>query len=97
MALFLMLHGRSVVGDDHHRFGVVDQELLEPLHRFDVHVVGWLIKQDKIRLLQKYFGQFNPHPPATAEFTGRPREILPRKAQTKQDDFYFELLTLAVF
>ena len=45
-----------------------------------------------IRLLQKCFGQFNPHPPSSAEFAGRPRKILPRKAQTKQDDIYFELL-----
>ena len=41
-----------VVGDDHHGFGFGQQKVFQPLDGFDVQVVGGLIQQDEVWVLQ---------------------------------------------
>ncbi len=53
-----------VVGDGHHTPRVLLQVLLEPLHALGVQVVGRLVEEEQVRLLQQQFAQ--GHPPALA-------------------------------
>ena len=54
----------AVVGDGHDGAGVVVQEALEPGHRFGVEVVGRLVEQQQVGLLQQQPAQ--RHAPALA-------------------------------
>ncbi|MCY1555065.1 hypothetical protein D9M68_916940 [compost metagenome] len=80
------------MGDHDHRFGAVDQEIFQPLDRFDVHVVGRLIQQDKVRILQQDLGQLYAHPPATGKLGGLPAEVFTAEAQAFQHFFHFGIV-----
>ena len=54
----------AVVGDRHHRARVLLEELLEPGHRLRVQVVGRLVQQQEIGLLEKQSAE--RHPPDLA-------------------------------
>ena len=62
-----MIHKSTVMADHHNSLPVVDQEIFQPLDRLDIEVVGRLVQQEHIRLLQQQFRQFDTHAPATAE------------------------------
>ena len=47
----------AIVGDSHHGAGVALQELLQPVHRFSVQVVGRLIKQQHVGLGEQQTAQ----------------------------------------
>ena len=51
-------------------------------------MVGRLVEQQHVGLLQQQFGQFDTHPPATAELAGLPCEILAFETQPQQRLFY---------
>ena len=74
-----------IVADDDYRLGAVDEELLEPLDRLDVHVVGGLVEQDEVGLLQQNLGQLDAHAPSAAEVAGWTGEVLANEAQAEQD------------
>ena len=42
-----------VVADDYHCLGTVDEEILQPLDGFDVQVVGRLVQQQDVRVLEQ--------------------------------------------
>ena len=41
------------MGDGHHGPGVLVEEVLEPLDRFGVEVVGRLVEQQEVRVLEE--------------------------------------------
>ena len=41
------------------------QELLQPLNRLDIEVVGGLVKQEHIGFLEEYLGQLDTHAPTS--------------------------------
>ena len=55
----------AVMADHHQGGGLLHQVALEPLDRFHVEVVGGLVQQQQIRLLQQDFPEGNAHLPAT--------------------------------
>ena len=79
-----MVDKRAVVADHHHRLSVLDQEILQPLDRLDIQVVGRLVEQQHVGLLQQQLGQLDTHPPATAEFAGLACEVLALETQPEQ-------------
>ena len=81
-----------VVADEHHGTGTRLQELFEPLDGLDVEVVGRLIEQQHVRMLQEELGQFDAHAPAARELTRGTVEILPGKAQSLQGALQFSLV-----
>ena len=62
-----VVHEFAVVADHDDRFAVIDQKIFQPLDRFDVEVVGRLVKQEYVRFLQQQFGELDAHAPASAE------------------------------
>src|SRR5665648_144667 len=72
-----------VMRNYNHSFGAVDEEFFEPLDRFDIHVIGWLIQQNQIRFLQQNFCKLNAHTPATAEFAGWTGKVFTHKTQSE--------------
>src|SRR5690554_1071716 len=47
-------------------------------------MIGGLVEEDHIRILQKDLGQLNTHAPATTEFSCAAVEIVPFKSQSEQ-------------
>ena len=48
-----VIHEFAVVADDDNGFPVVDKEVFQPLDGLDVQVVGRLVQQEHVRLLQQ--------------------------------------------
>ena len=67
--------------DHDHRLCAADEELFQPLHRLDVHMVGRFVEQDEVGFLKQDLGQFDAHAPAPAEFAGWPVEIGAQEAK----------------
>ena len=57
----------AVVGHDHHRAGVVVQRVLQPGDAFGVQVVGRLVQQQQVRLLQQQPAQRDAAPLAARQ------------------------------
>ena len=74
----------TVVTDDYHCLGTVNQKIFQPLNRFNVQVVGRLIQQKNVRILQQQLGQFDTHTPSSAEITGRTVKVFPQESQSQQ-------------
>ncbi len=74
--------------DDDDGFGAVDQKIFEPLHRFDVEVVGRLVEQDEVGFLQQDFGQLDAHTPAPAKLAGEALKIIAFETKTQQYLFH---------
>ena len=68
----------------HHKDGrgTCFEEILEPLNRLDVEVVGGLVEQQQIRMSQQYLRQFDTHAPAAGELATRSVKVLALEAQT---------------
>ena len=60
----------AVVAHQHHGTRVGGQELLQPLYGLDVQVVGGLVEQQHIGVLQQYLCQFYAHAPTAGELAG---------------------------
>ena len=73
------------MGDDHHRPLVGRQEILDPLERLEVQVVGRFVQQEKVRRLEQEAAQGDAHPPAARQRGQRGVECVRREAQTVQD------------
>ena len=58
-------------------------------------MIGGLIEQQNIIVLQENFGQFNPHTPATRKALDRFVKISISKAQTFQNFFGFTFILVA--
>ena len=56
-----------VVGDDNHRAGILAQRLLQPLDRFGVEMVGRLVQQQQVGLLQQRHAERHAPPLAAGK------------------------------
>ena len=70
-----IVHKLAVVADDHHGTGTLRQKMFQPLYALDVQMVGRLVQQQHVRILQQQFGQLDAHTPTSAEITRRPRKV----------------------
>ena len=59
---------RAVVRHHDHRPLVLNQELFEPLDAADVEVVGGLVEEQYVGLLEQNLGQLDAHSPSAREF-----------------------------
>ena len=71
--------------NDCDRAPVIAQEGLHPALGIDIEVVGGLVQQKDVGLLQEEGGHRNPHLPATGEFAAVTLEVVPVKAESTQD------------
>ena len=85
----------TVVTDQHHSLRTRRQELLQPLYRLYVQMVGGLVKQQHVRALQQYLCQFDTHAPASRELAGGTFQIGPFEAKSCQRPFYLGLTVLS--
>ena len=84
------------MGDQHHGVGIVDQELLEPVARLEVEVVGRLVEQQQPGAAQQQLGQRDAHLPAAGERLGGFLEVGPFEAETAQHGVHLRLDAVAV-
>ena len=82
----------TVVTYQHHRLGTLSQELLQPLDTLDIEVVGRLIEEEYIRLLEQDLCQLDTHTPSTGELPGRTVEIFTGETQTAQGSLNLSLV-----
>ena len=64
-------------------------ELLKPLYRLYVEMVGGLVKQEDIGTSEQYFGKFHAHAPAARKLTCRSVEIFPPESESRQCRLHF--------
>ena len=79
-----VVHKLTVVADDNDCLSAADKEIFEPLNGLDVQMVGRLVEQQHIGLLQEQLGQLDTHAPAATEVAGRTIEVVAHKTQTQQ-------------
>jgi hypothetical protein len=79
----------AVMGHRHHRARVARQELLQPLDRFGVEVVGRFVEQQHVRLLQQQAAQRDAALLATGELADD--RVPGRQAQRVGGDFQLVL------
>ena len=71
----------SVVADQDDGVGPCGQELLQPLYRLDVQVVGRLVQQEHVGPAQEELGQLDAHAPPAGELARGPVEVCAGEAQ----------------
>ena len=74
----------AVVRDYHYGTVVLNQEIFEPLNRFNVEVVGRLVEQQYVRFLQQHLCQLDAHSPAPREVGSGAVEIASREAKAEK-------------
>ena len=87
-----VVHKLAVVADDDYRLSVIDEEVFQPLDGLDVQVVGRLVEQQHVGLLEKQLGQLDAHAPTTAEVACGTAEIRTLKAEAQQGLFHVFLV-----
>ena len=75
---------RPVVGRDEQRALASGEVRLQPLERGEVQVVGGLVEQQQVRVVDQQPGQRDPRLLATRQRQGRALPVLPRHAQPGQ-------------
>ncbi len=68
------------------------RKLLQDVFGFHVQMVGRLVQQQYVGLLQQQLGKLNAHAPSTAEVTGLAVEVFAYKAQSEQCFFHIFLV-----
>ena len=76
----------AVVGDEHERAVVRLQELLQPVDRGEVEVVGRLVEEQQVRLGREDPRQLGAHAPSAGERPERLRELVRREAEASERD-----------
>ena len=66
--------------DQHHSLCRLCQPLFQPLYGLDVQMVGGLVEQQHVGLLQQNLGQLDTHAPATRELAGGTLQVGTLKA-----------------
>ena len=89
-----IINKSAVVTHQHHCPTPRGQQLLEPLDRLDVEVVGGLVEQQHVGTAQQNLGQLDTHAPAARELGGGPVEVTPLESQAHQRTFYLGLIAL---
>ena len=75
----------AVVADDHEGAGPAQQELLQPEEALQVEMVGGLVHEQQVRLLEQQTGECDPHAPAPGQLHDGPLEVLLAEAHAAQD------------
>src|SRR5208282_2436236 len=65
----------AIVRDQYKSVRIGSQILLKPVASFEIKMVGGLVEQQQVRLLQKKFGQGEAHLPSAGEFIRLPRPV----------------------
>ena len=73
---------RAVVAHEHHRLGRCLYELLQPLYRPYVEVVGRLVEQQQVGVLQQYLCQLYAHTPSARELARGAVEVVAMEAKS---------------
>ena len=76
-----------IVGDQDHGVGIGFEVGLEPVPRLQVQVVGGLVEEQQVRLLQEELREGDAHLPAAAERLGFPIELRGLEAQAEKNLF----------
>ena len=71
----------AVVRNQHEGVGIVAEILFQPVARFEIEMVGRLVEQQQVRLLQQQLGQRDAHLPAAGKFFGLPRPVFLAETQ----------------
>ena len=71
----------AVVRDQHKRVGIVAEILFQPVAGFEIKMVGGLVQQQQVGLLQQQLDQRDAHLPAAGKFFGLPGPVFLAKAQ----------------
>ena len=82
----------AVVRDQHVRVADNREIFFQPVAGFEVEMVGGLVEQQQVRLLQQKLGQRDAHLPAAGKFLGLASPVVFAEAQPGQDlaDLHFE-------
>ncbi len=75
----------AVVADQDDRAGVVGQEALQPLHAGEVEVVGRLVEQQHVGVLEQEAGERDAHHPAARELTDVALDVAIGEAEAGED------------
>ncbi len=92
--------------NENESIGISGQVLLKPVTGFEIEMIGRLVEQQQIGLLQQKFCEGDAHLPAPGEFFGAARPVVAAEAKTREnltdlrlervavasDEFVFELL-----
>ena len=87
----------AIVRDQHERLGPLAQPLLEVLGGLDVEVVGRLVEEQQIRLLEQHLGQLEAAALAARERVDRALEIGRREAEILRQRLDPDLERVAAF
>ena len=85
----------AVVTYKQHRVATACKELLEPLDTLNVEVVGRLVEQQYVRVLQQQFGKLYAHAPSAAELACGAFEVFASESETLQGAFNLCLIVAA--
>ncbi len=75
----------AVVRDEHEGVGVGAEIVLEPVARFEIEMVGGLVEQQEVGLLEQELRQCDAHLPAAGEVLGAARPVFLRKTEAGED------------
>ena len=90
-----LVEKKPVVGDQDDSVGVGRQVAFKPITGRQVKVIGRLVKQQQVRLLQQQLGQRNTHLPATGKFFTRLAPVLLGETKPLEDAANFGLHSVA--
>ena len=71
--------------DEDEGVGVVVEIVLEPVAGFEIEVVGGLVEQQEVGLLQQELGEGDAHLPAAGEFFGVALPVFLGEAEAAED------------
>ena len=71
----------AIMRNQQERVGIILQILFQPVASFEIEMVGGLIEQQQVRLLQQQFGEREAHLPATGELIRKALPVLFAEAQ----------------
>ena len=70
----------TVVTHEHHRLAIACKEVLEPLDTLDIEVVGGLVEEQHIGMLEQELGQLDTHTPSARELRCRAVKVVTAEA-----------------
>ncbi len=71
--------------DEQQRFARATEEGVEPFERGHVEMIGRLVQEEQLRILQQQGRQRGAHLPASGQIGGGPRELRPRESEPTED------------
>ena len=83
------IHGHieevAVMRDQHKCKRIISEVFFQPIPRFDIQVVGRLVKQQKIRFLKQQLRERNAHLPAPGKLFGHAVPVFGTKPQASEN------------